>query len=246
MTDPQNLLAEFAELASSVGDTVVPPALDDGLRSLTVTARVFFGAAACSVAVFDEESDELHYVAASGAGADAIVGVRLPLGRGIAGWVAQSGQAIAVSDLSNDTRFARDVAESTAYVPTALLAAPVEYGDQLLGVLSVLDRDDTRSGAASDLQAAGLFAGQAASLIAARAAFTDAGRVLLRALASSAHGQLADTLADTARTTRRDPALREFTALLAELYRAGPDARRLGVDVLRNVLAFVNRSGRPV
>jgi hypothetical protein len=39
-----------------------------------------------------------------------------------------------------DPRFARDVAESTAYIPRAILAAPLMGGDgDVLGVLSVLD-----------------------------------------------------------------------------------------------------------
>jgi GAF domain-containing protein len=244
VTEPQELLTELGELASMVADTVAPAALDDGVRAVTATARRFFGAAACSIAVFDEDSDELEYVAASGAGAAAIVGVRLPLGRGIAGWVAQSGQALAVSDLSSDTRFARDVAESTAYVPQALLAAPIESDDRLFGVLSVLDRDQTRPTAASDLESASLFAAQAAAILQAREAFADAGRVVLQALADAAaqQGSLAETLTGAARSARRNPGLREFSALLAELYRAGPDARRLGVDVLRTVLAYANTS----
>jgi GAF domain-containing protein len=51
-----------------------------------------------------------------------------------------SGQPIAVSDVQADPRFARDVAESTAYVPRAILAAPLMGGSgDVLGVLSVLD-----------------------------------------------------------------------------------------------------------
>ncbi len=120
MTDPDPLLREFAELAAATGQVAAPPALAQALVSLTALARTFFGAAACSVAVLDEDEDgdhaELVYTAATGEGRRD-PGVRLPIDRGIAGWVAQSGQPIAVSDLSRDVRFARDVAESTSYVP---------------------------------------------------------------------------------------------------------------------------------
>jgi hypothetical protein len=34
------------------------------------------------------------------------------------GWAAMTGQPIAVRDVQTDARFARDVAESTQYVPT--------------------------------------------------------------------------------------------------------------------------------
>ena len=40
--------------------------------------------------------------------------VSIPVGRGIAGWVAMSGEAIRIADVASDSRFARDVAEATA------------------------------------------------------------------------------------------------------------------------------------
>ena len=102
--------------------------------------RTLFGAAACSVALVDGDGATLRFVASDGAGADAIVGVVLPVGRGSAGWAVMSGQPIAVRDVASDARFARDVAESTRYVPTSILAAPLFDDDgEALGVLSVLD-----------------------------------------------------------------------------------------------------------
>src|SRR3954452_5396980 len=116
--------------------TGVSPALGSAVEVL----RHLFEAAACSISLVDDEGAELIFVAADGAGAAAIVGQALPVGRGIAGWAAMSGQPIAVSDAQADPRHARDVAESTAYVPRAILAAPLMGADgNVLGVLSVLD-----------------------------------------------------------------------------------------------------------
>lgn len=136
------------------------------LQALVDDAREAFGAAACSLATLDEDTGDLTYVAASGAGADRIVGVRLPVTRGIAGWVAVSGQPLAVSDLAGDRRFARDVAEATAYVPDALLVVPIPGPDAVLGVLSILDRNTARPGAERDLERAAGFAARAAELLA--------------------------------------------------------------------------------
>jgi signal transduction protein with GAF and PtsI domain len=136
------------------------------VQSLVDDARQALGAAACSLAALDEEAGELTYVAASGAGADRIVGVRLPITRGVAGWVAVSGQPLAVSDLAGDRRFARDVAEGTDYVPDALLAVPVSGPDGVIGVLSILDRNTARPDADRDLQRAAEFAARAAEMLA--------------------------------------------------------------------------------
>ena len=247
MTEPgaAELLRELATLATALGSVTAPDGLEDAPRTITALAQRYFGAAACSIAEVDEDADELVYVAASGEGADAITGVRLPIGRGIGGWVAQSGQPIAVSDLSRDPRFARDVAESTSYVPTALLAVPIETSDRRLGVLSVLDRDETRPGSAQDLETATLFAAHAARVLQARAAFADAGRLLLDALAGAAAGgtAMAELLATSQRGATADPDVVEFAAVLATFQRCGPAERAFGLRLLRDVLAFVDRGG---
>lgn len=140
-------------------------AADPDLTASVAAVRALFGAAACSCALVDEEGSSLTYVAADGEGAREILGVVLPVGRGIAGWAVMSGQPIAVRDVTADPRFARDVAEATRYVPTSILAAPLfdDAGDAL-GVLSVLDSTVDES---SDwtLAVLGTLASQAAALV---------------------------------------------------------------------------------
>lgn len=102
--------------------------------------RGLFAAAACSCALVDDEGGMLTYAAADGEGAAEIVGVELPVGRGLAGWAVMSGQSLAVRDVRADPRFARDVAETTRYVPTSMLVSPMFGPDgDVTGVVSVLD-----------------------------------------------------------------------------------------------------------
>lgn len=72
------------------------------------------------------------------------------------------GQPVAISDVRGDPRFAHDVAESTGYIPQAIVAAPLQTDRGTYGVLSVLD--PAVSGVVSDrlLELAALFAQQAA------------------------------------------------------------------------------------
>ena len=58
-------------------------------------------------------------------GAERLLGSTFPFGEGIAGTVAQTGEAMVVDDLSNDPRFARSVAEGSGYVPNAIMVAPL-------------------------------------------------------------------------------------------------------------------------
>lgn len=127
------------------------------LEAVTEACRHVFDAGACSVAVVDDGGDALFYAAASGRGAAGIVGVRLPLGSGIAGWVATSGQPVEVADATADPRHATDVAEQAGYVPRALVTVPLLDDDgDTIGVLQVLDRG--AAARSDDLSTVALFA----------------------------------------------------------------------------------------
>lgn len=110
------------------------------LGTVVTTTRALFGAGACSCGLVDASGDVVEFVAAAGRGAEAILGTTLPVSRGLAGWVVLSGQPIAATDVTEDARFARDVAEATDYVPAAILAAPiVDANGESVGVIEVLD-----------------------------------------------------------------------------------------------------------
>src|SRR4051794_38898924 len=148
--------------------------------------------------------------------------MRMLSGKGIAGWVVMSGQPVAVGDLQNDKRFARDVAESTGYVPRAMLAVPVAAGDRILGVMTLLDRDESRPGAEEDMALLAVFAEQTALTLETERALGSLGRVLLYAVAEAAGrpSPLADAAEQAAADLPRpDADLAELAALFADLDR---------------------------
>jgi len=229
-------MADFTELVT-LFDEIGPALFSDedvaGLTALCDLARSATGAAACSVSVLDEQAGELRYVAAAGAGAEAIVGTRLSSGRGIAGFVVGSGQGLSVSDVRRDVRFAQDVAASTGYVPTALLAVPIRSGDDTLGVLSVLDADR------ADLTLAAGFATLAALVLHRAATTATLGRVVANALGARATSEgLADALRSAAATSNGASAdLAELAALYVELGTLGPDDRAAATRIVAQFTA---------
>jgi GAF domain-containing protein len=132
------------------------------LVSIVDVARAIFGARAASIFLLDEAADELVFEAVSGEGGDTLVGTRFPSSTGIAGWVLVTRQPLVIEDLSQDPRFARDVAESLGYVPRALMAVPLLHEERALGVLEVLDRVRGSRFALEEMDLLALFAGQAA------------------------------------------------------------------------------------
>ena len=132
------------------------------LRSVVEVARAIFGAKASSIFLLDEDADELVFAAVAGDEEQHLVGMRMPSSTGIAGWVLVTRQPLVLDDLENDPRHARDVAESTGYVPKGLMAVPLLHEERTLGVLQVLDRPRRSRFTLQEMELLGLFGNQAA------------------------------------------------------------------------------------
>ena len=225
-------LRSVAAIASDMGPALAPVGRDELLRSITDAAKDLFGAAACSLALLEE--NELVFLVASGEGADEVIGMRVPVTRGIAGWVVSSGQPIAISDVRRDPRFATDVAESTGYVPRSILAMPLETERAMLGVISVLDRDVEARDTARDMEHLALFARQASLAIENNKVFSDLGRALFEALSHvTGDTSLVEAL-NTIAAERNvpDPELAALAAQLAALRTLGRRERRAATELL--------------
>jgi GAF domain-containing protein len=208
-------------------DAVAAGALaDDGthralLESIVQVARAIFHARAASVLLLDEATDELVFEAVVGEGEDTLVGRRFPSGTGIAGWVLGTRQPLVLADVMTDPRFSADTAQSTGFVPKGIMAVPLLHGEDVLGVLEVLDRPADARFRVEEVDLLGLFGIQAAAALA----------LLRRARTAAAalEGQDGDLTA-LARIAARlgalgdDRAVTDFLAALdALLARAAPE-----------------------
>ena len=154
----------MSELNAAVAAGVL--GAEDAYRSLlTATvevARAIFRAKASSVFLLDEETDELVFEAVAGPDAGELIGRRFPSSTGVAGWVLVTRQPLVLDDVTADTRFSQEAAESTGYVPKGLMAAPLLVEERALGVLEVLDRPSETRFTLAEMDLLGLFANQAA------------------------------------------------------------------------------------
>lgn len=239
-----DLIHQLGALTEQLEPVLLPTAGIEHLQALCLTARLSFGAVAVSVAA--RHDDVLRYVASSGPGADAIVGTELSVSRGIAGYVALTGQSLAVDRPANDPRFARDVAERTGFVPTSILAVPITGDDgEVAGVLSVLDR----SLAAGDaLELATAFAEQIALLLPAIQVTARAARVILDAVVDAASRHDAELGVALRRASARLPAadaeLAAIAAAIAQLQTADPAVRAQVRSIIADVVTLATSKRR--
>ncbi len=158
-------LKDALTLAASAREISSPVAHSRLLEMIVETAASVIPSRAAALFLVDEEEEELVFEVALGSKAEEVRKFRVPLGHGIAGLVAVSGQPMAVSDVAKDPRQAADIAESVGYAPESILCVPLFYEEEIIGVLELLDREGAPSYSAVDMATLGLFANQAAVAI---------------------------------------------------------------------------------
>src|SRR4051794_10011085 len=201
-----------AVAASSLAAAAV---YDELLHSIIETGRAIFGAKASSIILYDETTDELVFRAATGTDGSGVIGRRFPAGQGIAGYVLRSGESLVLEDVTEDPRFARDIAESTGYVPHGLMAVPLIRGERKLGVLQVLDRASSEFKLA-EMDVLALFARQAAIALDIANGASAARDVLATDKEASVVARVAEVI-DQLDEPRRGPAIQLVAALAALL-----------------------------
>ncbi len=158
-------LRRLLQAIQAGGRAALPRVDQELLQSIVEAVARIFGAAAASIALVDESQQMLEFKVSYGEGSENVVGVCIPIDHGLAGYVAMTGQPIAVQNVRQDARFNQDFAKSTGYVPRSILATPLFFEDKVIGVMEVLDKISAPSFGMQDMELLGLFARQAAIAI---------------------------------------------------------------------------------
>src|SRR5579863_2896223 len=108
--ESSNEVAVFHDLGKALTSSLQ---LDQVLRTIMEKINEVLRPDTWSLLLMDQEKNELYFEIATGEGADALKDVRIKLGQGIAGWVAQTGEVVVVPDTRNDSRFFAQVDEKT-------------------------------------------------------------------------------------------------------------------------------------
>jgi len=150
LAEYETLLEIGARLASSLDlATVLEVALS--------TAERVCRAETSSIWELDDERGELFFRVVRGRAAGEIRGLRVPLGHGIVGSVAQSARPEVVNDVAADPRWRGDPGQE--FKTRAILAVPLLANGRVVGVLQLLNPVDRERFTDDDLRRMRLFAG---------------------------------------------------------------------------------------
>jgi sigma-B regulation protein RsbU (phosphoserine phosphatase) len=128
---------QLFEVSLEINSTILK---QDLLKKIMDTASLVTEAEASSVILVDPEKGALFFEVALGEKGDEIREIRLNMGEGIAGWVAQTGESVKIDDASRDSRWSSKVANRVDYPTRNLMCVPIMSKGAIIGVLQVLNK----------------------------------------------------------------------------------------------------------
>jgi diguanylate cyclase (GGDEF)-like protein len=119
--------------------------LDSILRVIMKQMEQFFQPETWSLLIVDEMRKDLYFAVARGHADEDLKKVRVPIGEGMAGWVAEHGETLIVPDLKADTRFSGRALDAGRSLPGkggvahSAICIPLRVRQRTLGVIQLIN-----------------------------------------------------------------------------------------------------------
>lgn len=139
--------------------------LEDVLTLIMDRGSRLFRTQTWSLLLRDEQSGDLTFEIAVSPAAEKLKGMKVAAGQGVAGWVAEHGNALVIPDVSEDERFSDQFDQAAAFITQSVLCVPVRSKDRILGVIELVNGPNERVFKEADLQILSTIADYAAIAI---------------------------------------------------------------------------------
>lgn len=136
-TGDTSLALELFSIAGSLNST---PDLDYLLEKIGAAAERLLNSEASAIMLVTDDRKNLYFKVAGGEAGAKLKKMTLPIGKGIAGWVAKNGKPEVVPDASKDPRFAGQFDKKSGFITRSLLCVPMFFRGELVGVAEVLNK----------------------------------------------------------------------------------------------------------
>jgi signal transduction histidine kinase len=94
-----------------------------------------------AVMLLSPDKKELYWEISRGEGSEFFQEkIRLPVGEGIGGYVAQTGEGVFTNDVSGDPRWCSSYDEKSGFRTRSMICVPVKYHGEILGVIEVINK----------------------------------------------------------------------------------------------------------
>ena len=244
MAENNNLEEKFRSVIETidVANTLTEPLSTSIKRILEVSASEINSAEA-SVLIRDGEKGDLRFLSATGQVADKLLNLRIPTGKGIAGFVFSSGQPMAIADVGEEESFYAEVDEKTGYSTQTILATPLNYNGEIIGVLEYINRTGEppyEAFSPEEMDKAAVYAEVISALVGAYESAKLFSRFADKMLSEKETmnfrqvGEWLENLRDSAEYKE----MIDMAVLVRELSNLGESERKMCIGILKSVLKF--------
>jgi signal transduction histidine kinase len=142
-------LRNLVQLSSLINSSLET---QEALNNALMSVEQSLNAEVSSIFEVDQVQGELFIRLARGPGSDKIKNLRLKIGEGIAGWVAQTEKPLICADPYADARFSRYFDAASGFRTRSILCVPLKSRDRLVGVVEVINKKDAQGFTEDDLE----------------------------------------------------------------------------------------------
>jgi GAF domain-containing protein len=109
------------------------------IHNILSAALVTVGTDNGSLLLLDADQNQLAFVDVIGPSSDDLLGYRMPVDEGVAGWVITNKSPVLIEDVSQDNRWSSNVDDSIGFHTSSLIAVPLMDGNRPLGIIEVVN-----------------------------------------------------------------------------------------------------------
>jgi signal transduction histidine kinase len=142
-------LSNLVQLSSLINSSLET---QEALNNALMSVEQALNAEVSSIFEVDQVKGELYIRLARGPGSDKIKALRLQIGEGIAGWVAQAEKPLICPDPYADARFSRHFDDTSGFRTRSILCVPLKSRDRLVGVVEVINKKAAQGFTEADLE----------------------------------------------------------------------------------------------
>ena len=196
-----------------------------------------------SVLIRDGDDGDLRFLSAIGEVADQLIELKIPAGKGIAGFVLSSGQPMAIADVGGEQTFYAEVDKKTGYSTQMILATPLRHNGEIIGVLEYINRIGNPPYAPfspAEMDKAAISADAIASLVNAYESaklFRDLGNKIISGDQETDISEVREWLSNM-RDSAEHKEMLDLAILLREISTRGDGERKMCRELLESILRF--------
>ncbi|HET6449927.1 MAG TPA: sensor domain-containing diguanylate cyclase [Spirochaetia bacterium] len=130
-------LSFFMDVAKAIASAST---INETLKAVMTHIGNIFAPLNWSLLLRNARTGELTFRIVVGSGVQKILGTTIPKGQGIAGWIAENGQAIIIEDVARDPRFDSSVDRALGFTTESIIGVPLKTRDRVFGVIELINK----------------------------------------------------------------------------------------------------------